>query len=131
MKRFFCPTLYPLALTLTYETPKMLNPVSLPLPSTRTKSNTVVYQAFDTTAVRTTGQAKSPAGLFGVTVEALSGTFLKTHVVTVWPRFLVRNNLKRKVGIVPTLEIPRKDQHDWQQLGTRPTDVSVSGSWRF
>lgn len=75
--------------------------------------------------MRTTGQAQSPAGLFGVTVEALSGAFLKTHVVTVWPRFLVRNNLKRKVGVVPTLEVPRKDNHDWQQLGTRPTEVIV------
>ncbi|CAN0026197.1 unnamed protein product, partial [Hapterophycus canaliculatus] len=58
---------------------------------------------FATDAVKTAGEAKSPAGVFGVTVDALTGSFLKTRVVTVWPRFVVRNNLGREVGVLSTL----------------------------
>lgn len=80
-------------------------------------------QPFATDAVKTSGQAKSPAGVFGVTIEALSGAFLKTRVVTVWPRFVVRNNLGRKVGVVPTLEPPPKGGKDHGQSIARATKV--------
>ncbi|CAM9666021.1 unnamed protein product, partial [Laminaria digitata] len=58
---------------------------------------------FTTDAVGTKGQAKSPSGVFGVTIEALTGAFLKTRVVTLHPRFIIRNDLGREVGVLPTL----------------------------
>lgn len=81
-------------------------------------------KAFATDAVKTTGQATSPAGVFGVTIEALSGAFLKTRVVTVWPRFVVRNDLGREVGVLPTKEPPPKSGSDLGQSGRRLTKVS-------
>lgn len=84
---------------------------------------TLSPQPFATDAVKTAGQAKSPAGVFGVTIEALSGAFLKTRVVTVWPRFVVRNNLGRKVGILSTVEPPPKRGKDHGQSIAKATKV--------
>lgn len=80
-------------------------------------------QPFATDAVKTSGQAKSPAGVFGVTIEALSGAFLKTRVVTVWPRFVVRNNLGRKIGVLSTVEPPPKRGKDHGQSIAKATTV--------
>lgn len=74
-------------------------------------------------AVKTTGQAQSPAGVFGVTIEALNGVFEKTRVVTVWPRFVVRNDLPRTICVLPTMEPPPKPGRDVAQGGSRNTKV--------
>ena len=81
-------------------------------------------QPFRMDAVKTTGQARSPAGVFGVTIEALSGTFERTRVVTVWPRFVVRNDLRRTVVVLPTLEPSPKSGRDVVQSGWRYTKAS-------
>lgn len=93
------------------------------------RARLLFLQPFATDAVKTAGQAKSPAGVFGVTVEALSGAFLKTRVVTVWPRFVVRNNLGRSVGVLSTVEPPPKRGKDHGQSIARVTEVGPRGSW--
>lgn len=72
--------------------------------------------------MKTTGEVKSPAGLFGVAIAPLTGAFLKTRVVTLLPRFIVRNDLGREVGVLPTLEMPPKGG-DGNQNSAESTNV--------
>ena len=97
--------------------------LSLPSPASGVSLSCLHSQPFATDAVKTAGQAKSPAGVFGVTIEALSGAFLKTRVVTVWPRFVVRNNLGRKIGVLSTVEPPPKRGKDHGQSIAKATKV--------
>ena len=59
-----------------------------------------------------------------MTIDALTGAFLKTRVVTLHPRFIIRNDLGREVGVLPTLEIPPKGGYGYYQNSSQsPSNV--------
>lgn len=55
-------------------------------------------------------------------IDSLTGAFLKTRVVTLLPRFVIRNDLGREVGVLPTLEMPPKGG-DGNQNSAERTNV--------
>lgn len=76
--------------------------------------------------MRTSGQAKSPAGVFGVTIDAMTGAFSKTRIVTIWPRFILRNSLARKVGVVPVMDhAPKLGDEVANRRGCRASEASL------
>jgi SHR-binding domain of vacuolar-sorting associated protein 13 len=51
-------------------------------------------QRFSVNAVSTSGELLTPCAAFGVTIAALPGLYRRTRVVTLYPRFVVRNDLR-------------------------------------
>ena len=59
---------------------------------------------FNVDAVSTRGQLETPSAVLGVSVKSLPGLFHRTRAVTLWPRFVVVNQLHEPVDVLALLK---------------------------
>ncbi|TFJ87665.1 hypothetical protein NSK_001015 [Nannochloropsis salina CCMP1776] len=74
---------------------------------------------FNVDAISTTGQVETPSAVLGVSVKPLPGIFHRTRAVTLWPRFIVINRLRKSVDVLPLLRSRCLDNQSGGESGGR------------